>query len=388
MKSLNRDFLRFLIARAVCIIGDEASIIAVSLKVKSHGSLAIAILLSSLSISMILYSVFLAKYLVRFSFKSILVATSIFQTICSLVMISQNLQTILIANLFLGFGQAILLSHSSAWMTELIRPNDVKKGYGILQTTYAMSTALGLLLGGVLVELFSYNFAITLNAMSFFVAVPVFLNIRNQETTKHKVINREERMSNLNGFRRSSTLRTLAANLIPMIILIRIFNPLEIFIVTDKLKGSASTFGIINMLSAFSLALGSALFTRKVAINTRLIHGLFTIFTYLGITFVAMSIATTIWQFTLMSILFYILISAINVIVGPIIFQHSDEGSLARNHATMNAILASAKIIGIFLGGFLGNIFQPSSILFVSGILIASWSISRIIHFRMTNTRV
>jgi DHA1 family multidrug resistance protein-like MFS transporter len=379
MKTLNTQFAVFLVARSICIIGDEASLIAACFKVKSHGSWAIATLLSGLSFAMIAYSFSLAKYLVHRPKKEILLFAFLFQIPFTLLLLTSSLPIIFASNLILGLGQAAILSNSSAWIVDLVDESRIKQAYGLLQTTYATSTAIGLLIGGLLVESLGANTAVILNAVSFVLAIPLILQIKTENREKTNFQESQQKMSGLQIIRKSGALKAFALNLLIMIILIRVYNPLEIFIITDKLGGGASEYGFVTMLSAFSLSIGSAIFTGIIGKQRKLTQWLNKLFFFQGVTFVLISFSQTLILFTSLSIVLYLLISGVNSAIGPIIFEHSNKHELPLVHASMNAIFAVGKISGILAGGLLGGIFSPTLIVVVTGTLITLISLAKIV---------
>ena len=119
MRGLGRDFNFLLIARAVSIIGDQAALIALIFTVKSHGSWSTAALLGGSSVAMILTASWVGKLIDRKSIKKVLVATSFLQALVCFALIYSNLYFVILLNLLLGAGQAIVVAATGAWTPQL-----------------------------------------------------------------------------------------------------------------------------------------------------------------------------------------------------------------------------------------------------------------------------
>ena len=172
---MSRDFNFLLVARAVSIIGDQAALIALIFMVTGHGSWSTAALLGGTGIAMVLTSTWVGKLIDRESVKKVIIITSLVQSIICFALIHSNLYAVLILNLILGAGQAIVIAATGAWTPSLVEKENLGKAFGQMQVVLSIASLAGYGIGGVLVGKFGVSAALLLDAISFLLLVPMLL---------------------------------------------------------------------------------------------------------------------------------------------------------------------------------------------------------------------
>ena len=371
MEKLSRDFYLLLIARVVSIIGDTAALIALIFKVKSHGSWSTAALLAGTGIAMILTSAKVGKLVDRNSLKRILIISSTIQGLVCLALIYSDLVAVLILNLLLGVGQSIVIASTSAWTPSLVEKESLGKAFGQMQVGQSLAGLAGYGIGGVLVGKFGINSALVLDAISFFMLIPVLALIRKDRIGKPEV---DEKGKMKGGYRivwHNYALRNIAITLTLFIFALMIFNPLEVYLTTDILGADATGYGIINMVWAGSLAIGSILITKAMKPSWGYARPALIVCALSGIFLAIIGLSPNLYVLAFMLMLTGIVVAGFNIFIGPLIVSNSVESELGRVNATIGAVNSAGSSLGTIVGGVLGNIFSIRSVIVAAGLLAA-----------------
>ena len=371
MEKLSRDFYLLLIARVVSIIGDTAALIALIFKVKSHGSWSTAALLAGTGIAMILTSAKVGKLVDRNSLKRVLIISSTIQGLVCIALIYSDLVVVLILNLLLGVGQSIVIASTSSWTPSLVEKESLGKAFGQMQVGQSLAGLAGYGIGGLLVGKFGINSALVLDAISFFLLIPVLALIQRDRVGKPEV---DEKGKMKGGYRivwHNYALRNIAITLTLFIFALMIFNPLEVFLTTDILGADATGYGIINMVWAGSLAIGSILITKAMKPSWGYARPALIVCALSGIFLAAIGLSPNLYFLAFMLMLTGIVVAGFNIFIGPLIVSNSVESELGRVNATIGAVNSAGSSLGTIVGGILGNLFSVRSVIVAAGLLAA-----------------
>jgi MFS family permease len=371
MERLSRDFYLLLTARAVSVIGDTAALIALIFKVKSHGSWSTAALLAGTGIAMILTSSKVGKLVDQRSLKKILIVTSAIQGMVCIALIYSDLVAVLILNIFLGIGQSIVISSTSAWTPSLVEKESLGKAFGQMQVGQSLAGLAGYGIGGVLVGKFGINSALALNAISFILLLPV-LTLISKDRVGIPELNEKGKMKSGYGIVwQNFALRNIAITLTIFIFALMIFNPLEVYLTTDVLGADATVYGIINMVWAGSLAVGSILITKIMKPSWGYARPALIVCALAGIFLAAIGLSPNLYFLAGMLMLTGIVVAGFNIFIGPLIVNNSVESELGRVNATIGAVNSAGSSLGTIVGGVLGSFFSTRSVIVAAGLLAA-----------------
>lgn len=372
MRGLGRDFNFLLIARAVSIIGDQAALIALIFTVKSHGSWSTAALLGGTSLAMIFTSSWVGKLIDRKSIKKVLVTTSFLQAIVCFALVYSNLYFVIALNLLLGAGQAIVIAATGAWTPTLVENEKLGKAFGQMQIVLSVASLAGYGIGGFLVGKAGISFALLLDAISFLLLIPIILVIK-KDRIGHPELNSKGKMKG--GFKivwHDSSLRALAIAMTAFITALMIFNPLEVYLTTDILGAGATGYGIINMVWAGSIAIGSMVITKIMKPSWGNAKPAFISFISAGLSMVGIAYAPNLYVLGSILAVTGFIVAGFNIFIGPLIVRNSIESERGRVNATIGALSSAGSAIGTALGGFLGHLLPIRFVIAMSGVLAAS----------------
>lgn len=371
MRGLGRDFNFLLIARAVSIIGDQATLIALVFKVKEHGSWATATLFGGTSIAMILSSSWVGKLIDRESAKKVMVITSLIQSIVCFALIYSNLFGSLALNILLGLGQAVVISATGAWTPALVDKEQLGKAFGQMQVALSIAALAGYGVGGFLVGKVGITAAFVLDAISFLLLIPMLLVMKQDRVGKPEV-NKEGKMKG--GFRivlHNSGLRSITISLTVFIMALMIFNPLEVYLTTDILGADATGYGIINMVWSGSVGVGSILITKLMKPSWGFAKPAVISLVAAGLSMIGIGYAPNLIFLGAMLAIAGIIVAGFNIFIGPLIVANSEESELGRVNATIGAVNSAGSAIGMAIGGLLGQILPIRFVIAMAGVLAA-----------------
>lgn len=372
MRGLGRDFNFLLIARAASIIGDQAALIALIFTVKSHGSWSTAALLGGSSVAMILTASWVGKLIDRKSIKKVLITTSFLQAIVCFALIYSNLYFVILLNLLLGAGQAIVVAATGAWTPTLVEQEKLGEAFGQMQIVLSVASLAGYGIGGVLVGKAGISAALLMDAVSFLLIIPMISVIKTDRIGNPEVDARGKMKGGFKIVWHNTSLRSLAVAMTAFVTALMIFNPIEVYLTTDILGAGATGYGIINMVWAGSIAIGSIIITKVMKPSWGNARPAFISFIVAGISMVGIGYAPNLYVLGSTLAITGIIVSGFNIFIGPLIVRNSVESERGRVSATIGALSSAGTAVGTTLGGILGHIFPIRFVIAMSGVLAAS----------------
>ena len=372
MRGMGRDFNFLLVARAVSIIGDQAALIALIFMVKGHGTWSTAALLGGTGVAMVLTSTWVGKLIDRESVKKVIIITSLVQSLICFLLIYSNLYAVLILNLLLGAGQAIVISATGAWTPTLVQKEKLGKAFGLMQVVLSIASLAGYGIGGVLVGKFGVSAALLLDAITFLLLIPMLMVMKTDRVGNPEV---DEHGKMKGGFKivwQNPALRAILISMTAFVTALMIFNPLEVYLTTEILGAGPTGYGVINMVWAGSIAIGSVLITKNMKPEWGNAKPVIISFIAVGISMVAIGYSPNLAFLAIALFICGIIVAGFNIFIGPLIVRNSVESELGRVNATIGAMSAAGSAVGTALGGFLGHILPIRFVIAMAGVLAAS----------------
>ncbi len=372
MRGMGRDFNFLLIARAVSIIGDQAALVALIFMVKDHGTWSTAALLGGTGVAMVLTSTWVGKLIDRESVKKVIIITSLVQSLICFLLIYSNLYAVLILNLLLGAGQAIVISATGAWTPTLVQKEKLGKAFGLMQVVLSIASLAGYGIGGVLVGKFGVSAALLLDAITFLLLIPMLMVMKTDRVGNPEV---DEHGKMKGGFKivwQNPALRAILISMTAFVTALMIFNPLEVYLTTEILGAGPTGYGVINMVWAGSIAIGSVLITKTMKPEWGNAKPVMYSFIAVGISMVAIGYSPNLAFLAIALFICGIIVAGFNIFIGPLIVRNSVESELGRVNATIGAMSAAGSAVGTALGGFLGHILPIRFVIAMAGVIAAS----------------
>ena len=372
MRGMGRDFKFLLVARAVSIIGDQAALVALIFMVKDHGTWSTAALLGGTGVAMVLTSTWVGKLIDRESVKKVIIITSLAQSLICFLLIYSNLYAVLILNLLLGAGQAIVISATGAWTPTLVEKEKLGKAFGLMQVVLSIASLAGYGIGGVLVGKFGVSAALLLDAITFLLLIPMLMVMKTDRVGNPEI---DEHGKMKGGFKivwQNPALRSILISMTAFVTALMIFNPLEVYLTTEILGAGPTGYGVINMVWAGSIAIGSVLITKTMKPEWGSAKPVIISFVAVGLSMVAIGYSPNLAFLAIALFICGIIVAGFNIFIGPLIVKNSVESELGRVNATIGAMSAAGSAVGTALGGFLGHILPIRFVIAMAGVIAAS----------------
>ncbi|KGA19608.1 hypothetical protein GM50_4705 [freshwater metagenome] len=372
MRGMGRDFNFLLVARAVSIIGDQAALVALIFMVKDHGTWSTAALLGGTGVAMVLTSTWVGKLIDRESVKKVIIITSLVQSLICFLLIYSNLYAVLFLNLLLGAGQAIVISATGAWTPTLVEKEKLGKAFGLMQVVLSIASLAGYGIGGVLVGKFGVSAALLLDAITFLLLIPMLMIMKTDRVGNPEI---DEHGKMKGGFKivwQNPALRAILISMTAFVTALMIFNPLEVYLTTEILGAGPTGYGVINMVWAGSIAIGSVLITKTMKPEWGSAKPVIISFVAVGLSMVAIGYSPNLIFLAIALFICGIIVAGFNIFIGPLIVKNSVESELGRVNATIGAMSAAGSAVGTALGGFLGHILPIRFVIAMAGVIAAS----------------
>ena len=130
-------------------------------------------------------------------------------------------------------------------------------------------------------------------------------------------------------------------------------------------------YGIINMVWAGSLAVGSILITKIMKPSWGYARPALIVCALAGIFLAAIGLSPNLYFLAGMLMLTGIVVAGFNIFIGPLIVNNSVESELGRVNATIGAVNSAGSSLGTIVGGVLGSFFSTRSVIVAAGLLAA-----------------
>ena len=166
-------------------------------------------------------------------------------------------------------------------------------------------------------------------------------------------------------------LRNIAITLTAFVTALMIFTPLEVFLTTDILGAGATGYGIINMVWAGSLAVGSILITKVLKPSWGYAKPSLVICILAGFSMIGIGYSPNLIFLGIMLAFTGIIVAGFNIFIGPLIVNNSVESELGRVNAAIGAMNSAGSAIGMGVGGLLGQVLPIRLVIAMSGVLAA-----------------
>ena len=236
---------------------------------------------------------------------------------------------------------------------------------------YSIAALAGYGIGGVLVGKVGIKAALLLDAVSFILLIPMLLAMKTDRIGNPEVDAQGKMKGGYRIVWHSVPLRNIAITLTAFVTALMIFTPLEVFLTTDILGAGATGYGIINMVWAGSLAVGSILITKVLKPSWGYAKPSLVICILAGFSMIGIGYSPNLIFLGIMLAFTGIIVAGFNIFIGPLIVNNSVESELGRVNAAIGAMNSAGSAIGMGVGGLLGQVLPIRLVIAMSGVLAA-----------------
>lgn len=363
----DRDLWVSVIARAVSLLGDEAALIALTLRIHDAGggAGAVAVLFVAGMLPLVACAPLAGGLVDRYDSRQLLVWSGLAQaTLCVMLAGTHAVPLTLALVVALGAGQAVNGATWQALLPTIVEANRLPAALGLSQSARTTAGIAAPAIAGVLTGRFGAGVPLLLDAATFLAVAVAGFAVRTRRTASSG-----GRMRG--GYaivRDDGALVTLLALLAGFIVLGAMVNVVEVFLVRDTLSASSTWYGVVGGTWAAGMLLGSLLGGRWHS-QRALVRVIVCNAALLSLAMVGYAAVPTVAWLLPVAIAGGAANGLLNLGVTSMIMLRAPEQARGRVSATVNAVTSAALIGAYLLGGALATVATPRQLFLASGVL-------------------
>jgi MFS family permease len=366
--SKRTDLYLTVVARAVSLLGDEAAVIALSLRLHDNGggASAIAALLVAGFLPLVVLAPVAGAIVDRFDSRRLLVSTSVAQAALCLVLSQvQATPAVLSLVVALGAGQAINGATWQALLPSIAGVDGLPRAIGLSQAATTLAAIAAPAAGGLLTGLWGPRVPLLLDAATFVVIAVAALLVRTRRTGNPR---KAGERGGLSLVRRDPVLLRLLAMLGVFITLGGMVNVVEIFLVRDTLHATAVWYGALGAVWGTGMFAGSVLGGRLQG-EEALLKGLLASACVLSIAVAGYAGVGSVALIVPLALLGGAANGVLNLTNSSLVMMRAPEQARGRIAAALNGTVSASLIGAYMIGGLLAAHLTPRTIFLFAGLL-------------------
>jgi MFS family permease len=366
----NRDLWIAVIARAVSLLGDEAALVALTLRLHDGGSSAwsISMLFVAGMAPLVLLAPIAGALVDRYDSRVLLVWSGVAQTAACVVLVQvRSVPLVLALVAVLGAGQAVNGATWQALLPSIVGADQLPAAIGMSQ---AVRTAAGIAapaVGGVLTGLYGARVPLMVDAATFLIVALAGLLVRTRRHVAQAATPRGRR----HGYgvvRDDPVIAALLTTLAVFIVLGAMVNVIDVYLVRDTLHSTATWYGVLGGTWGVGMLLGSLVGGRWSS-QPALARVVLASTVALSLSMLGYTVAPGVAWLLPVALAGGAANGLLNLGTSALTMMRTPEHARGRVSAATNGI-ASAAMIGAFvLGGVLAAFASPRQIFLIAGLL-------------------
>jgi MFS family permease len=382
----NRDLRVVLAARATSVLGDAMALMALMLVVARSGEPA---LLTPIMIAFAAPTFLLAgwagRLVDRHDSRRLLVLFGSLQAFASVgLLLSDQLIAQVVSILLLQSGQAVTGPTWGALLPRIVGEERLGRAIGLQQTLLSLAGLLGSALAGFSFDLLGYRGTIAVDTATFALLVASAFAVRTRRIPV-------ESARTTPGTEPSAEVRALSTAdrsvwavvradriILTLLVVTGLFiiaaeglNVVEVFLVTDALGASGTTYGLLVSLIGVG-AVASPLVVGRIEDERRRIDVAALGLVAMGVGF-AMSGLVPSWGWLApLFILVGLGNGAVNALAFTLMVGRSPETHRGRVIALTTGICRGCSVLALALGGWAGGLLGPQAYFVIAGVIAAA----------------
>lgn len=363
----DRDLWLSGVARAVSLLGDEAVLIALTLRMHDAGGGpgAVASLFVAGTLPLVAFAAPAGRMVDRYDSRQLLLWSGLAQAGLCLVLASVHGVPVTLALVAaLGAGQALNGATWQALIPALVEADRLPAALGLSQSARTAAGIAAPAIAGVLAGRYGTGVPLLLDASTFVAVAIIGLLVRTRRTVSAAGRTR-------GGYaivRDDGALGTLLVLLAGFIALGAMVNVVEVFLIRDTLSASSTWYGIVGGTWAAGMLLGSLLGGRWHSQPT-LVRVIVCSAIVLSLAMAGYAGAPAVGWLLPMAVIGGAANGLLNLGVIALTMLRAPEEARGRIAAALNAVTSAALIGAYLLGGVLATVATPRQLFLASGLL-------------------
>lgn len=352
-----RDLALICVGTAVSTAGSVLSLFSLSLYLRGHGPVLIAVLLITGILPVVLGAPVVGWLVDRFPNRRILISSQLVQAglTLGLVTVVDNLPVAMVVLLLNGCANAATMPAASALLPHLTGADGAHRGYARLGAARSTGFLVGASLSGLLLAVAGVRGALLADAATFVLLAGALFLVRGERDPRRPTQSAggEVRESALGGIRQLRGDAILLASVIGIgvsIVVGVLDNIADIYLVTDALRASVAVYGVVASAWEVGMIAGCWLAGR--------LRGTFVLVIVIplasatiGLAMAGAAVSTTVWLVAVAFVIGGLGNGVGNVCWQSLIRVRTPEALRGRVFAACSAIMQAANVTGTVLAG-------------------------------------
>jgi MFS family permease len=373
-----RDLWVAVSARSVSLLGDQAAVVALALRLTNRGEppWTVAALLIAGLVPLVLFAPLAGRLIDTVDSRRLLVTAGVAQVLlCTALVAVSGTAAMLALVAALGVFEAVTGSTWQALLPSIVEPDDLPKAMGLSQAGSTIAMIAAPALGGVLTGRFGAGAVLVLDAATYLL---VTLGALIVHTRRRPERDEDDTRGGLAVLRADPMLAALTIMVAVFVVLGAMVNVVEVFLVRDTLHSSSTWFGVIGGLWGVGLLAGSMLGGR-IRSSRNLGRLLVGSSIALALIVSGYAAAPTVGWLIPAALLGGVANGFVNLALMALGMGRAPAGARGRIAATFTAVASAAMVGAYVLGGLLATRLSPREIYLLAGglALIAPLTLAR-----------
>jgi MFS family permease len=355
-------------ARAISLLGDEAAVVALTLRLHDSGGSAgtIAALFVAGALPLVLFAPLAGRMVDRYDSRHLLVWSAVAQAAgCAALAGVHAVPSVLALVAALGIGQAINGATWQALLPRLVGDEQLPAAMSVSQSARTVAGIAAPAIGGVLTGRYGAAVPLLLDAGTFVVIAVAGLLVR---TRRHIGGRAEAESGRGRVLRDDPVLIVLLSLLTGFIVLGAMVNVVDVFLVRDTLHASATWYGVVAAVWGGGMLLGSVV-SRRWQRQDALVRLVLVSTTALSISLLGYALAPSVGWIVPVAVAGGAANGLLNYSVSTLTMLRSADAVRGRVAAAISGITSAGMIGAFFLGGIVATFATPRQIFLASGVL-------------------
>lgn len=364
----NRDVWLSVGARSISLLGDEAAVVALTLRLHDSGGGAgtIAALFAAGALPLVVFAPVAGRMVDRYDSRHLLVWSAVAQaSACAALAGVHAVPLVLALVATLGMGQAINGATWQALLPRVVGDEQLPTAMSVSQSARTVAGITAPAVAGVLTGRYGAGVPLLLDAGTFVVIAVAGLLIR---TRRH--IGRVAKAERGGGriVRDDPVLVVLLSLLCGFIVLGAMVNVVDVFLVRDTLHASATWYGLVAAVWSGGMLLGSIV-SRRWQRQDALVRLVLASSAILSISLLGYALAPSVGWIVPVAVTGGAANGLLNYSVSTLTMLRSADDVRGRVAATINGITSAGMIGAFLLGGVVAMFATPRQIFLASAVL-------------------
>jgi MFS family permease len=380
----HRDLRLTVTARAVSAFGDSVALVVLMLRVYSHGlgPWSVTGLLACASVPVALLAPVAGRLVDALPFRTLALAAAGWQAACCVgLALADPLWATYALVLVLQVGAVVSGPAWQALLPSLAEPDELGQAVSASQAATQLASVAAPAAAGIMVGLLGYGLPLLVDAATFVVLGAAAVAVRTLRAPAARETDGVEPPTTF-ALASDALLRPLVVGICVLVLVGGTTNVVEVFLIRGSLGASATVFGLVSALFTTSLVGGALLAGSKSATDAararRAALGALVIALGLTCAGVAPGILVFVLAFSVMGVAN----GALNADVSTLMLNRTPEAFRGRVLARVAAMVSTAEICSLAIGGAAGSLLGARGTFVVGGALMAAVAAGLLLRLR------